>query len=518
MVAATAINPNLSVVLSPSPDADIARAIELWEQANELLVDAGRIFADIKEETKRKFNKLVEAACLEKTQVSKLIKVAECASEIPSVVAARLGLPMLLQLSQPRSQTAREAIAASDTQTLVAQKIKELRKPAVPKEEKPVRFVGNQKGGVGKLRIEVPGCPEAVELERDWEASGLPPLQWLERRVREQGAGGKGILAWGEEEEEIVQQDCHLDSSTVSPASTIVENVVIPDDEQTVAQAELERYISEQALECDLVEAIATQEGDAASTGVEVISEQTTTDQCYAPVTATERYKLGWKVGDSAVANSVGGEYFVRWCDCQSVRIESVSGKVGEIQTLRVARYDELTDMSFGNWIESVPELLQTKVLEFARETPVVQVVSDTPSDSDCEKLSKMLLKTKKWEKVSFLVERNGEILSEAIANLSLEQKSELIVRAIAYIEANKRAILCHEMDWMPIESLKQVFSRLSFKVHDIAEGLAAPWYDKCTFIDVTNLGSDDDEIWTFASGGKEIKAYSREDFEVSVF
>ena len=93
-----------------------------------------------------------------------------------------------------------------------------------------------------------------------------------------------------------------------------------------------------------------------------------------------------------------------------------------------------------------------------------------------------------------------------------------MIVRAIAYIEANKRAILCHEMDWMPIESLKQVFSRLSFKVHDIAEGLAAPWYDECTFIDVTNLGSDDDEIWTFASGGKEIKAYSREDFEVLVF
>ena len=51
MVAATAINPNLSVVRSPAPDADIARAIELWEQANELLVDAGRIFADIKEES-----------------------------------------------------------------------------------------------------------------------------------------------------------------------------------------------------------------------------------------------------------------------------------------------------------------------------------------------------------------------------------------------------------------------------------------------------------------------------------
>lgn len=423
MIAATAINPNLSVVTSPSADGDIARAIELWEQANELLIDAGRMFAQIKEGTKRKFNKFVESADLEKSQVSKLIKAAESASEIPSVVAARLGLPMLLQLSQPRSQTAREAIAASDTQTLVAQKIKELRKPAVPKEEKPVRFVGNQKGGVGKLRIEVPGCPEAVELERDWEASGLPPLQWLERRVREQGAGGKRILAWGEEEEEIVQQDCHLDSSTVSPASTIVENVVIPDDEQTVAQAELERYISEQALECDLVEAIATEEGDAASIPVEVISEQTTTDQ----------------------------------------------------------------------------EVTQTETLNYGN-------------------LSKMLLKTKNWEKVSELVERNADTLSEAIANWSLEQKEKLIIRAIAYIEANKRAILCHEMDWMPIESLKQVFSRLSFKVHDIAEGLAAPWYDECTFIDVTNLGSDDDEIWTFASGGKEIKAYSREDFEVLVF
>ena len=495
MVAATAINPNLSVVRSPAPDADIARAIELWEQANELLVDAGRIFADIKEQTKRKFNKFVEAACLEKTQVSKLIKVAECASEIPSVVAARLGLPMLLQLSQPRSQTAREAIAASDTQTLVAQKIKELRKPGVRKEEKPVRFVGNQKGGVGKLRIEVPGCPEAVELERDWLASGLPPLQWLEKRVRE--------------------QTTPTDDQAAAP---VVQIAVVP-DEQTVAQTELEKYIDQQALESNQVEAIATFEGDTASTGVFVISTQTTTDQCYAPAAGTERYLQGWKVGDSAVANSVGGEYFVRWCDQKPVRIEQVSGNVGEIQVLRVSRHDGQTDMSFGNWIEERTQAeLQAKVLERARETSVVQVVLDTPSVLDCEKLSKMLLKTKNWEKVSELVERNGDTLSEAIANWSLEQKEELIIRAIAYIEANPTAIRYHEIDWMPLDELKQVFHKLSFKVHDITSGLASPWHEECTFMDVSSLGSDDDEMWTFASGGKEIKAYSREDFEVLAF
>ena len=491
---------NLSVVTSPSPDGDIARAIELWEQANELLLSAGRMFADVKEETKRSFNKLIENASLEKSQVSKLIKAAECASEIPSMVVGRLGMPMLLQLSQPRNSEVREAIAASDTQTLVAQKIKELRKPGVPKEEKPVRFVGNQKGGVGKLRIEVPGCPEAVELERDWLASGLPPLQWLEKRVREETAP--------------------TDDQAAAP---VVQIAVVP-DEQTVAQTELEKYIDQQALESNQVEAIATEEGDAASIPVEVISEQTTTDQCYAPATATERYKLGWKEGDSAVPNTVGGEYFVRWCDLEPVRIESVTGKVGEIQTLRVIRHDGQSAMSFGNWIESVRIASpQTQELECVRETlpqtPIVQTEEVTQTETlNYGNLSKMLLKTKNWEKVSELVERNADTLSEAIANWSLEQKEELIIRAIAYIEANKRAILCHEMDWMPIESLKQVFSRLSFKVHDIAEGLAAPWYDECTFIDVTNLGSDDDEIWTFASGGKEIKAYSREDFEVLVF
>ena len=181
MVVALASPITPSLTLSSNPEVEITKAIELWEQANELLLAAGRLFAQTKQQTKRKFNQLIQDAYLEKSQVSKLIKAAELADEIPSSAVSKLGLLMLLQLAQKRNQIAREAIADDDTQLLVAQKIKELRVPTEPKDERPVRFVG--KKGKSKLRIEVPESPQAIQLEIDWVNSGLPPLEWLSRRV-----------------------------------------------------------------------------------------------------------------------------------------------------------------------------------------------------------------------------------------------------------------------------------------------------------------------------------------------
>ncbi|MDF5716996.1 MAG: hypothetical protein PUP93_24790, partial [Rhizonema sp. NSF051] len=170
----------------------MVRAIALYESANNDLLDAGRLLASVQALGKKKFPKLMVEKGLEKTQAAKLIKMAEVADFIPSIMAGRLGIHMLIQLGQKRNEAALDAITDDDTQLSVAQKMKTLRAPAAPKENKPVRFIGNQKGGVGKLRIEVPGGPEAVEIERDWRESGLPPHQWLKKRLgsREQGAGG----------------------------------------------------------------------------------------------------------------------------------------------------------------------------------------------------------------------------------------------------------------------------------------------------------------------------------------
>jgi len=88
----------------------------------------------------------------------------------------------------------------------------------------------------------------------------------------------------------------------------------------------------------------------------------------------------------------------------------------------------------------------------------------------------------------------------------------------VTYLEANPKAILSHELDWMPIESRSALFHQICFKVRDITEGLTAAWLDACEFVDVTNFGKDDDEVWTFHAGDQQIKAWSREDFEVVAF
>ncbi|MDF5729246.1 MAG: hypothetical protein PUP92_14795, partial [Rhizonema sp. PD38] len=104
----------------------MVRAIALYESANNDLLDAGRLLAGVQALGKKKFPKLMVEKGLEKTQAVKLIKMAEVADFIPSVMAGRLGIHMLIQLGQKRNEAALDAITDDDTQLSVAQKMKKL--------------------------------------------------------------------------------------------------------------------------------------------------------------------------------------------------------------------------------------------------------------------------------------------------------------------------------------------------------------------------------------------------------
>ncbi|BAZ71047.1 hypothetical protein NIES4106_58440 (plasmid) [Fischerella sp. NIES-4106] len=162
-----------------SLDNDIALASGLWEQANDLLIQAGRLLANAKACSKRNFTKLLSAAHLEKAQVNKLIKAASVADEIPTVVAQRLGFHQILQLAQPKNAQALFVVTPDDTQISIASKIKSYSPTTTPRSNEQMKFVGKK---TQKLRIEIPGSHEANNLFDEWKASGLSPLQWLQTR------------------------------------------------------------------------------------------------------------------------------------------------------------------------------------------------------------------------------------------------------------------------------------------------------------------------------------------------
>ena len=162
-----------------SGENQLAIACGLWEEATDLLLQAGRILSQVKENAKREFKKLVEETGLERSQVNKLIKIAGVADEIPTVVARRLGTNILNQLGQAKNLQVLEAIEPSDTQILVAQKIKEHRPPSAATSREEVRLVGKKKGQE-KLRIDIPGCPETRDIYEEFKKTGLTALEWLQ--------------------------------------------------------------------------------------------------------------------------------------------------------------------------------------------------------------------------------------------------------------------------------------------------------------------------------------------------
>ncbi|KST63561.1 hypothetical protein [Mastigocoleus testarum] len=157
---------------------ELAVACQLWEEATDMLLQAGRILSQVKENTKRKFTKLISSAGLEKGPVNKLIKVSAITDEIPTVVARRLGVSMLSQLAQPKNRNILGTIEPSDTQISIAQKIKENRLPSIPTSREGVRLTG--KKGRERLRIDIPGCAEARDIYEEFKATGLSALEWLQ--------------------------------------------------------------------------------------------------------------------------------------------------------------------------------------------------------------------------------------------------------------------------------------------------------------------------------------------------
>ncbi|MDF5729247.1 MAG: hypothetical protein PUP92_14800, partial [Rhizonema sp. PD38] len=208
-----------------------------------------------------------------------------------------------------------------------------------PKENKPVRFIGNQKGGVGKLRIEVPGGPEAVEIERDWRESGLPPHQWLKSRIAPPNRTYNPAL----------HNEVPLLVDVIEPSATeTLAAIVAPQPDTTFPSPAIEQPTVYEVATAELHEYL---EAQSQSIAPEPQQEVSTRFSSLTP--PTERYMLGWIPGDQVIANSVVPT-FERWCQSKPVLIESVQGSVGEIQQLIVTRHDGESRMSFGNWVEEI--------------------------------------------------------------------------------------------------------------------------------------------------------------------
>jgi len=156
-----------------------------------------------------------------------------------------------------------------------------------------------------------------------------------------------------------------------------------------LAQSELLAYIENQSNEIVINEiaqqasAIDKEANSQQSVSVESILA---TENFFIPATPTERYKQGWQVGDTAIPNSIGGEYFVNWCEGQPVTIQSIiNGQVGQIQSLKVTRHDGKTDMSFGNWLE---EALSSKVT-IQQQSSFLQEVETPDVETETDKIFK---------------------------------------------------------------------------------------------------------------------------------
>ncbi|GEM_PF-5456736 len=400
-----------TATLEPTVVDKICSAIALWESGNNLLLDAGRILAEVKAGNKKKFSELMTDFCLEKNYANKLVQMADVADVIPSNVAPKLGIHMLLQLRQSRNEQALDSITHEDTQLSVASKIKELKAPATPKKQTgPVSYVRNIPGGGRKLRIEVIDGDEAVAIERDWRDSGLPPHQWLFSRIfyadyqpskeieastqppqttteaiteqhkvtdtvpqevfsaSENPIAEQAIASEDDNmkavEEIAPESDITSDQTKPSPVSheKVIEISSVQTDsaacntnlEQETAQAELNQHIEQQAEEI-APEALINAQHDlnsemtAAPCSNVVIAD--TTQISYPCVTPTDRFKKGWKVGDKVVANTTVPS-FANKCSGQEVTVVSVDGEVGSIQILYVLGPDGERIMAGGNWVE----------------------------------------------------------------------------------------------------------------------------------------------------------------------
>ena len=233
--------------------------------------------------------------------------------------------------------------------------------------------------------------------------------------------------------------------------------------EQALAQAELNKYVGTQGQNIapefrqevtsfpspsiahntialpEVDEGIAQEELTAPPHSLEdannLLVDDATPAPCYPPPKPTERYKLGWILGDRAIANGTFKD-FAEWCQGQPVSIKSVHDDGGAIQRVCVIRPDGAEYDSFGNWMEEVPgesivlpsPLLPSPALEtFFR-------VGDTGDDWDGE-VVKLISQNNLYHRVSRLDDNSWmniqhkfllEISSESAAT-SLEALAEKV-------------------------------------------------------------------------------------------
>ena len=166
----------------------------------------------------------------------------------------------------------------------------------------------------------------------------------------------------------------------------------------------------------------------------DVISVGQTSASDYPPAKPTDRYKIGWLLGDKAIANTIF-KGFAEWCQGQLVSIKSVHDDGGAIQRVCVIRPDGAEYDSFGNWIEEVPG--ESIALPPLLPSPALETffrVGDTGDDWDGE-VVKLISQSNLYHRVSRLSDNTWmniqhkflqEISSESAAT-SLEALAEKV-------------------------------------------------------------------------------------------
>ncbi|MEC4817437.1 MAG: hypothetical protein SAK29_29825 [Scytonema sp. PMC 1069.18] len=147
----------------------------LYEQANALLIQAGQMFEQAKALAKRKFNKALGDRGIDSKETNKLIKAVQTANQLTEATVSRLGLPLLLRLSQPSNKEALEAIKDHEvTQVQAVKIIKEFKSAPQPKEPpKQVEWI-RHKDGTRTLVLRLPDGEIAIALEQVWKQSAEP--------------------------------------------------------------------------------------------------------------------------------------------------------------------------------------------------------------------------------------------------------------------------------------------------------------------------------------------------------
>ncbi|NEQ28421.1 MAG: hypothetical protein F6K28_57480 [Microcoleus sp. SIO2G3] len=168
--------------------------------------------AQLKEETKRQFGKVLEAVGLVKAEMNKLIKAADIADNLPAKLAPKLNMYILLRLGQKRNDDAGAHLTEDDTPLSVGEKIKQYQKPPKPKTPKPaMEWEKNKFGdcaersafGNRTLTLRLPDGDTALAIESGYKKSGLPLPLYISSLIKREPEDLP--QTWQQAQEELAQ-------------------------------------------------------------------------------------------------------------------------------------------------------------------------------------------------------------------------------------------------------------------------------------------------------------------------